>query len=175
MPAAERRLLLNRGNVGTSETGTSQGSTGDGDGDDNGDGDGDGSEGGDTPGLVAATGQKESFDVAGNTIDCVGTGQDGDIQAGVPHPSPRLTDLGDGTVRDNFTGLIWLRQADCLGQVGWSEALARSNALAEGECELSDGSAPGDWRLPNIRELMSLISVSVAHSALPEGHPFEGV
>ena len=124
--------------------------------------------------VVAATGQTECFDVNGNTINCAGTGQDGEFQAGVAHPTPRFTDNGDGTVRDNLTGLIWLQRADCLGQTDWQEALSRSNSLASGHngCQLFDGSVTGDWRLPNIRELMSLLSVSQGYPALPAGHPF---
>ncbi|MEM7136978.1 MAG: DUF1566 domain-containing protein [Myxococcota bacterium] len=131
----------------------------------------------DTPRVVSATGQTTCYDVDGNAIDCAGTGQDGDIQAGVPHPSPRFTDRDDGSVRDNLTGLVWLKRASCLGKVNWSEALSRSNALAEGhgDCALSDGSVAGDWRLPNVRELMSLISVSKGYPALAEGHPFVDV
>lgn len=129
------------------------------------------------PRVVAATGQTLCFDVGGSTIDCAGTGQDGEVQAGVRHPSPRFTDREDGTVRDNLTGLIWLKRASCLGQVNWSQALSLSNALAEGQgaCALSDGSIAGDWRLPNVRELMSLISVSKGYPALAEGHPFVDV
>jgi len=158
------------GETGTAQTGDDAADGTADDDDDTGDDDDDDS----PPSVVAATGQTECFDIGGNAIPCAGTGQDGEFQKGVPHPSPRFTDLGDGTVRDNFTGLIWLRHASCLGKVGWSEALSRSNTLANGDadCELSDGSAPGDWRLPNIRELMSLISVSVAYPALTEGHPF---
>jgi hypothetical protein len=40
-------------------------------------------------------------------------GDDGSIRAGVPWPSPRFTDNGNGTVRDNLTGLIWLKNGSC--------------------------------------------------------------
>ena len=53
------------------------------------------------------TGQKLCYDTAGAVIDCAGTGQDGEIQAGVAWPDPRFTDNGDGTVTDNVTGLMW--------------------------------------------------------------------
>jgi hypothetical protein len=56
---------------------------------------------------VPQTGQTTCWQDAGGTIDCDRTGQDGDIQAGVVVPIPRFTDLGDGTVRDKLTGLIW--------------------------------------------------------------------
>ena len=60
---------------------------------------------------------------AGNIIDCAGTGQDGEIQAGVEWPFPRFTDNGDGTVTDNLTGLMWLKDAGCIVNVTWQGAL----------------------------------------------------
>lgn len=56
------------------------------------------------------TGQKTCYDTSGNVIPCTGTGQDGEIQAGVPWPSPRFTDNGNGTVTDKLTGLMWLKE-----------------------------------------------------------------
>jgi hypothetical protein len=53
--------------------------------------------------FVEVTGQTASF----------ADGDDGDIQAGVPFPIPRFTDQGDGTVKDNLTHLIWLKNANC--------------------------------------------------------------
>src|SRR5918992_5748088 len=61
------------------------------------------------PAPVEQTGQTQCWDTAGALIPCEGTGQDGDIQAGVAWPVPRFTDRGNGTVRDNLTGLIWLQ------------------------------------------------------------------
>jgi hypothetical protein len=82
-------------------------------------------------------------------------GDDGSAHAGVPLPSPRFVDHGDGTVTDTMTGLVWLKQADCIsGQ--WIDALATVNSLASGQCGLSDGSAAGAWRMPNRNELQSL-------------------
>ena len=89
--------------------------------------------------------------------------------------SPRFTDNGDGTVTDNLMGLIWLKDADCFGFRNWPNALSDSNTLASGSCGLSDGSVAGDWRLPNFRELHSLIDYGQFVPALPPGHPFSGV
>jgi hypothetical protein len=102
-------------------------------------------------------------------------GDDGDLQKGVAWPVPRFTDNGDGTVTDNLTGLIWLKNANCFSTQTWANALSAANTLNSGECSLTDGSNEGDWRLPNVRELYSLIDFSQHNPALPSGHPFTGV
>jgi len=110
----------------------------------------------------------------GQTTDYA-DGDDGYLQKGIDWPVPRFTDNGDGTVTDNMTGLIWLQNANCFGQQTWANALGSSNALANGQCDLSDGSLAGDWHMPNIRELLSLIDYAHYAPALPSGHPFIGV
>jgi len=116
-------------------------------------------------------------------------GADGALEKGVAWPSPRFIDNGDGTVRDTLTDLYWLKNANCTDTVGgvkknvgtypgtlnWARALTWSNALAEGNCGLSDGSLAGEWRLPNRRELDSLVDLGQAGPALPAGHPFQNV
>jgi len=124
---------------------------------------------------VPNTGQITCYNENGGTINCLKTGQDGDHQAGVAWPNPRLTDNGDGTVTDNLTGLIWLKNANCFGKQNWTNALSSANSLASGSCGLSDGSNAGDWRQPNLRELLSLIDYEQSDPALPSGHPFSGV
>ena len=126
------------------------------------------------PAPVPQTGQTTSFVV----------GDDGDLQAGVPWPTPRFTDRGDGTVRDNLTGLIWLKNANCFGLVTWAQALTAANTLASGSCGLTDKSVAGDWHVPNIRELHSLLDFEFFFPALSnvngtgrwtEGNAFSGV
>src|SRR5262249_31384288 len=99
---------------------------------------------------------------------------DGALQKGVPWPTPRFTDNNNGTITDNLTGLIWLKDAGCLGLQTLADALAAANTLADGNaaCALSDGSVMGDWRLPNVKELMSLLDFGRFSPALPAGHPF---
>ena len=104
------------------------------------------------------------------------TRDDGDLQKGVAWPNPRFTDNSDGTVTDNLTGLIWLKDASCgslagtdtWGRGNWFTANSAANALADGTCGLSDGSSAGDWRLPNVRELQSLIHYGVYSPAVPD-------
>ena len=126
------------------------------------------------PAGVGKTGQTACSDTSGNTIDCAGTGQDGETQAGVAI-DPRFTDNGDGTATDNLTGLIWLQRANCFGLRVWADALSDANTLADGSCGLTDGSVAGDWRLSNVRELPSLVDYGRVNPALPLGHPFFGV
>ena len=119
--------------------------------------------------IPQQTGQTICYDVDGVEIDCTGTGQDGEYQMGVVCPDPRFTDNGDGTVTDNCTGLIWLKNANCFEPTEWSVALTDCNDLADGICGLTDGSVVGDWRLPNVKELLSLIDYANNFPALPTG------
>jgi hypothetical protein len=132
--------------------------------------------------AVLQTGQTDcyvsTFELLENSRrDCLGTGQDGELRTGAESPDPRFTDEANGTVRDNLTGLVWLKDAECFEYTRWPSALAQSNALASGQCGLTDGSQPGDWRLPNIKEFLSLLSYQAPDPAGPvvalaSGHPF---
>jgi hypothetical protein len=126
---------------------------------------------------VLRTGQKYCWDARGQRISSArGTGQDGEIQAGVPFLVPRFVDNKDGTVMDTATGLIWLRDANLFGEITWSDGLAKARSLSSGSHnELSDGSKPGDWRVPNIRELLSLIDYGTFDPIISDGHPFRNV
>jgi len=124
---------------------------------------------------VAKTWQKECYSGSGERVPCKGTGQDGDIQAGIPWPELRFTDNSDGTVTDNLTNLIWLKDADFFGEVQWEEALKNVRKLAGGKYGLTDDSKEGDWRLPNIKELFSLVDYGAGDPIIPAGHPFKNV
>lgn len=124
---------------------------------------------------VAKSGLTHCWNTRGAPVDCAGTGQDGEIQAGLASPQPRFVDNGDGTVTDGLTGLVWLQDASAYGRVTWAEALANARALKSDDCGLSDGSQAGDWRIPNIRELRSLIDYSNSVPILPKPNPFENV
>lgn len=116
-------------------------------------------------GGVPRTGQTTSY----------ATGDDGDLEKGVASPTERFTDKGDGTVKDNLTGLIWLKDANCFSESTWHNALSDCNALSTGSCGLTDGSSEGDWRLPNVNELISLVDRGRYLPALSSGHPFSNV
>jgi hypothetical protein len=118
------------------------------------------------------TGEVSCYDTSGNVISCAGTGQDGDKQAGAAWPAPRFGDNGDGTVTDNLTGLIWLKNSACFAPQIWTAALSAANSLQSGQCGLSDNSTAGAWRLPNVFELESLLDISQMFPALPSANPF---
>jgi hypothetical protein len=108
------------------------------------------------------------------------TGTDGAWQKGVAWPTLRFIDNQNGTVTDNLTGLIWMKNASNVGADGfglktWADALSAANGLHTGQYGLTDGSQAGDWRLPNVRELQSLVDYGRSAPAFPAGHPFTGV
>lgn len=136
------------------------------------------------------TGQTACWSATGSTVACAGTGQDGDSRAGAPLPTPRFTDNGNGTVTDNFTRLVWLKDSKCQDTVAgiyrknglgaplstglftWDDALAWSTGMASGHCGLTDGSSAGQWRLPNMNEMTSLVALRESDVMLPAGNPF---
>jgi len=118
------------------------------------------------PLTLGATGQQTSY----------AAGDDGSAKKGVAwSAATRFTDNVDGTVSDTLTGLIWLKDAGCLGSALWADGVTAANHLASGSCGLSDGSAPGDWRMPNLAELESLVDASASAPALSPGNPFLNV
>ncbi|MBI5101077.1 MAG: DUF1566 domain-containing protein [Nitrospirae bacterium] len=135
--------------------------------------------------AIWKSGQEICYNSSGTSIPCAGTGQDADLKPGAAWPSPRFAVNGAaGTVADNLTGLVWLKNANCFGAVTWDQALSSANSLANGQCGLADGSQAGDWRLPNRKELFSLVAFGYAGPALAntagtlkwtEGDPFDYV
>jgi len=121
------------------------------------------------------------YDWSGSIIPCDFIGQYGELQLGVISPNPRFTDNCNGTMTDNLTGLIWLKNANCFGMKDWDGAMKTVKDLKDGDCApdsgliLSDGSFPGDWRLPTMEELCSLIDYGKRDPALPSGHMFSDV
>jgi hypothetical protein len=103
---------------------------------------------------------------------------DGELQAGAEWPKPRfLVRIDNARVTDLLTWLTWKRGAnaptygECTGgRMTWQEALdyiACINAM-----ELYGRS---DWRLPNRKELFSLIDHSNYSPVLPSDHQFGDV
>jgi hypothetical protein len=108
-----------------------------------------------TPGGAAGlpdTGQTTCQDEAGNVVDCTSDtcpGQDGAYPTGCPSEG-RFVDNQDGTVTDNCTGLMWQKDTGNDGNgLDWCAALTY--------CENLELAGHDDWRLPNVRELQSIV------------------
>jgi hypothetical protein len=117
------------------------------------------------------TGQAECRDPQGRRVACTGSGQDAESGDGVVwRPESRFR-LQGASVLDTATGLCWLRDAAHVEfPRTWQEGL---EFIAQMNQEQVLGET--DWRLPNRRELRSLISHQTSRPALPEQHPFENL
>jgi hypothetical protein len=96
----------------------------------------------------------------------------------------RFTDLENGTVRDNETGLIWLKNANCFRWKSFKKAMALVDELRSGQCGLEDSSIAGDWRLPSVWEWEDFFVKKYRNPALSNaagtakwkpGDPFDNV
>lgn len=119
---------------------------------------------------IPKTGQTKCYNNTAE-ITCPGPGdlffgQDGNIQAGLSWPTPRFTDSSNGTLIDNLTGLIWVKNANVMadrdpsfdndgtagdGAVTWDHALDYVKKLNQ-----ENYLGYNDWRLPNRNERESL-------------------
>jgi len=116
------------------------------------------------------TGQTTCHDPGGIAVPCTGSGQDGEFHRGLLWPEPRF-EVHGAIVFDWLTELSWTQNATpCELPMTWREALA---FVAGMNRERALGCS--DWRLPNRRELRSLVSHQTCRPALPEGHPFVNI
>jgi hypothetical protein len=112
-----------------------------------------------------ATGQKTCWDSRENVISCAGTEQDGEIQAGA---TLSYTDNGDGTITDNNTGLVWEKQSGDGTIHGVGNTYTWENAFAVHVASLNTANFAGhnDWRLPNYKELTSILNLEKFNPAV---------
>jgi len=75
---------------------------------------------------------------------------------GASATGPQLTVNGDGTATDANTGLVWQQGEG--GAMTWEQALAYAESLSLG--------GEDDWRLPNIKELFSLVDFARSSPAI---------
>jgi hypothetical protein len=97
-------------------------------------------------------------------------GQDGKSREAFIPSEVRFLDHGQSVI-DRCTGLQWTKDASPISKsLAWTSALGAVKVMnAEQACGFSD------WRLPNVRELESLMHMGSHSPALPPGHPFEAV
>jgi hypothetical protein len=132
------------------------------------------------PAQLIRTGQTGCFDDVGDSGDkhpCSGSGEDGEKQAGAVVPTDRFKmNAGATFAFDRVSGLIWSTATQTPGPAACDDTglnLDWQQALDHVEC-LNETAYLGrtDWRIPNRKELQSLIDYSKGAPALPAGHPF---
>lgn len=116
------------------------------------------------------TGQQTCHDATGQEIDCISSGQDAEFRNGCSWPLPRFVVQGE-LVEDRLTELYWTRRANFAElPLTWQEALDYVRDMNQ-----QQSLGYKDWRLPNRRELLSLLSFQTHKPALPTEHPFDEV
>lgn len=96
-------------------------------------------------------------------------GDDGQYEAGLDHDYVIQTFAGDDVVLDNTTGLMWARDGNAAGcnngaVINWSNGIIYAEGL--------NFAGFGDWRLPNIRELSSIVNFGLRIPCIDEP-PFQ--
>jgi hypothetical protein len=131
-----------------------------------------------SPPSLPSTGQSVCYDAAGRAIPCTDAaapGQDGAYRDRCGDSAePRFT-ASEATVTDGCTGLEWRRVTTGAPAVKWLEALATAGALilaADGtwvtdpaEAMQHGGVLHDDWRLPDAREIESIVDYGRAGPA----------
>src|SRR5262249_5481923 len=109
-----------------------------------------------TPHTFPATGQTTSYMA----------GDDGAIRAGAVLS---YTDNGDGTITDNNTGLMWEKQSDDGSIHDKDNVYTWADAFAVHIAGLNAGAGFAghtDWRLPNVKELQSIVNYQNVNPAV---------
>ena len=106
----------------------------------------------------------DRFPATGQTTSYT-PGDDGDIQAGGPL---RYKDLGNGTILDRNTLLIWEKKSDDDSIHDKDTQYNWANAFAVHVADLNTANFAGrhDWRLPNVKELQSLVDYETFNPAV---------
>jgi hypothetical protein len=113
-----------------------------------------------------ATGQTTCWAGDGTAIDCSGTGQDGEVQAG---GALAFVDNGDGTITDLNTHLMWEKKSDDGSLHDWNDGYLWADALGTFIPDLNAGdgfAGHTDWRLPNVKELQTIVDYGTGNPAV---------
>jgi hypothetical protein len=76
---------------------------------------------------------------------------------GHPYGENQFTDNGDGTISDRATGLMWMKVDSGKG-LEWRDALSYAENL--------EFAGHDDWKLPNVKELQSIVDYSGVYPAI---------
>jgi sugar lactone lactonase YvrE len=90
-----------------------------------------------------------------------------------PEVEPRFVDNGDGTITDRLTRLVWEKKCDCHGELhhfaarfAWSHGAGETTIWKWLDALNGEGNrgfaGHRDWRVPNIKELATLLDHSRA-------------
>lgn len=91
------------------------------------------------------------------------SGDDGTYEKGYPKSGARFVDNGDGTITDKATGLMWAKDGNGAGcnngaTIAWGAAITFAEGLTF--------AGYSDWRLPNIKELQSIVDYGTSNPAI---------
>ncbi|MBU1128183.1 MAG: DUF1566 domain-containing protein [Candidatus Omnitrophica bacterium] len=103
-------------------------------------------------GQETSYGANDDADYADPASEDVGYTRKNGTWAGWNADGGRFTDNGDGTITDNATGLMWVANPSTAGVGGkysWTNAIL--------VCEGLTYAGHSDWRLPNVKELHSIV------------------
>ena len=106
------------------------------------------------------------------------TYDDGYYHKGMPASGTRYQDNGNGTITDNATGLMWVKDPSLCGgpiynsQNKWASALNTPRTMTWADaitnCEALSYAGHTNWRLPNIKELQSIVNYGKTMPAIGE-------
>jgi hypothetical protein len=112
------------------------------------------------------SGQTKCYEDGGTETTCLDKGQDGTYLIN----RMSFIDNGNGTVNDRVTGLMWQQQDD--GTVyNWYQATGTysedNNPSSQNVCADFKGGGYFDWRLPTIKELITIADYSIEAADSP--------
>ncbi len=125
---------------------------------------------------IIDTNQEQCFDDTGVQITCPSRiesfyGQDAQYAGN----TPQYVDNGDGTVLDLATGLTWQQSPDTNLDVYIDANDKLPYAGAQAYCDTLDLAGKTDWRLPDIKQLYSLIDFNGVDPSAYDGADTSGL